>query len=120
MAELLKFLVVDDDIAIRTSLSDVMKAKNYEVVAVGTGAEAIEKVKEQEFHVAIIDIRLPDVKGTDVLKKIKEINHNINCLIITAYPEEDPAKTIDQGAVDFFIKPIDLDRMLEIIRKMHA
>lgn len=118
MGEILKFLIVDDDMAIRMSLADVLKAKKYEVVAVGTGTEAIAKVKEEPFNVAIIDIRLPDIKGTEVLKNIKAINPKINCLIITAYPEEDPGKTLSQGAVDFFIKPIDLDRMLEIIRRM--
>lgn len=118
MVSALKFLVVDDDLAIRKTLSDVLEVKGFDVVAVGTGLEAVEKVKMESFNVAIIDIRLPDIKGTEVLKKIKELKPTINCIIITAYPEEDPGKTLSQGAADFFIKPIDLDRMLKVIQKM--
>ncbi len=118
MAKVLKFLVIDDDMAIRKTLSDVLEAKGFDVVSVGTGLEAVEKVKQETFNVAIIDIRLPDIKGTEVLKQIKQLKPQVNCIIITAYPEEDPGKTLSQGASEFFIKPIDLDRMLNVIQKM--
>lgn len=118
MATALKFLVIDDDAAIRQTLGDVLEAKGFDVVTVGTGTEAIEQIKKTDFNVAIIDIRLPDIKGTEVLRQIKQIKPRTNCLIITAYPEEDPSKTLDEGAEEFFIKPIDLDKMLQVIHNM--
>lgn len=118
MAAALKFLVVDDDESIRKTLEDVLEAKGFSVVTVGTGKEAIELVKKNDFNVAIIDIRLPDIKGTKVLVQIKQIRPLTNCLIITAYPEEDPSKTLDEGAEEYFIKPIDLDEMLQVIEQM--
>ena len=114
----LKFIVIDDDLAIRKTLGDVLEAKGFSVVTVGTGKEAIERVKAEHFNVAIIDIRLPDIRGTEVLKQIKQIKPQINCIVITAYPEEDPAETLKHGAADFLVKPIDLDRMLGLIQKM--
>lgn len=118
MPQVLKFLVIDDDTAIRTTLSDILEVKGFDVVAVGTGTEGIDKVKSEDFDVAIIDIRLPDIKGTEVLKQIKRTKPQINCIIITAYPEEDPSNTLSQGASGFFIKPIDLDEMLSVIEKV--
>lgn len=114
----LKFLVVDDYFPIRKTLSDLLGAKKFNVVGVGTGREAIERVGRESFGVAIIDASLPDLDGRTVLRKIKELRPDIRCLMTTASLDMDPQAILREGASDLFTKPIDLERMMDVIGNM--
>ncbi|MEA3432484.1 MAG: response regulator, partial [candidate division WOR-3 bacterium] len=75
-----------------------------------TGKEAILKVQEDIPNVVLLDLRLPDMDGREVLLKIKEINKDIPVIIITGYADLEIARNIlKEGACDFVVKPFDLN-----------
>lgn len=114
----LKFLIVDDDEGICRTLTDVIEEKGHEVASVSTGEEAIEKAKKEKYSVALVDLRLPGMHGRDVIAKIKELSPQTNCIVITGYPEEEPESLVGKGASGFVMKPVNLDKLLELIKKM--
>ncbi len=113
-----RILIVDDDFAIRLTLTDVLEALGFAVAAAGTGTEAVKMAKAQVFDVAIVDLKLPDTNGLDVIKAIKQINENINCIIMTAYSKELPSDVVLNGSGGYFAKPINLDKMVGAIKKL--
>ncbi len=106
-----KILIVDDESGIRNLLLKFFKMKGYTNVRdAATGKEAISKVQEEIPNVVLLDLRMPDMDGKEILHKIKEIDENIPVIIITGYPDLDIARNIlKEGAYDFIVKPFDLD-----------
>ena len=79
-------LVVDDDAEIRKTLSKILEKKGYLVETVESGEKAIEASDERFFNVALIDIRLPDMEGTELLEKLKKTMPEMVKIIVTGYP----------------------------------
>ena len=106
-----KILIVDDDQGIQNLLLKFFKEKGYtDIRDAATGKEAILKVQEDIPNVVLLDLRLPDMDGREVLVKIKEINKDIPVIIITGYADLEIARNIlKEGACDFVVKPFDLD-----------
>lgn len=106
-----KILIVDDDQGVRNFLSKFFKKKGYtDVRDAATGEEAILKVQEEIPSIVLLDLKLPDMDGRQVLVKIKKINENIPVIIITGYTDIDIARNIlKEGACDFVVKPFDLN-----------
>lgn len=115
-----KVLVVDDDEVIRTTFSDIFKKKGYLVTTVATGKEALDQVKKTSFNFAIIDIRLPDISGFDLLDQIRKIDFRINCIMMTGHSDEDPNVSIEKGATAHFVKPLKVEQLLAIFQKKTA
>ncbi len=111
-----KILVVDDDTSILRSLRRVLEKNGYVVDTAETAAEALDKLKNHYYNLALIDVILPDMKGTDLLNKAKkELTHTIK-FIITGYPSgEIGAKARDEGADAFILKPIRMPELLSVI-----
>ena len=109
-------LVLDDDSVVRRALTDVLTDEGYRVQAAADGAEGLEKAREQEFNLALVDIRLPDVSGMEVLQALKETDPDIEVLIITAYPGLETAiEAVRVGAYDYVVKPFtDADLLVKI------
>lgn len=114
----LKFLVIDDSETMLGILQEILSDDGYLVSIAKTAAEALEKINQESFNVALIDIRLPDMNGIELLKKIKEKNHKINCIMMTAYAEEHPQQALELGASDYFVKPLDIDKLRELFKKI--
>ena len=106
-----KILIVDDDEGVQDLLSKFFKKKGYtDVRSATTGKEAILKVQEDIPNVVLLDLRLPDMDGRQILLKIKEINKDISVIIITGYADLEIARNIlKEGAYDFIVKPFDLN-----------
>jgi DNA-binding NtrC family response regulator len=103
-------LVVDDDEVMRQTLSDVFKKKGYAVSTAETGGQTISFIKEQLFDLILLDIRLPDMDGLDVLKDIKEIESDLMVIVMTAYSDVQTAVTaMKSGAFDYIDKPFELE-----------
>jgi CheY-like chemotaxis protein len=108
-----KVLVVDDDKDILFSLSKVLEMEGYIAKTAESGGEAIAKAGKEPFDIFLIDIKLPDMEGTDVLTRIKSINPDAIKIMITGNPSVDNAiKSLNIGASSFFTKPIGLDKLL--------
>jgi len=103
-------LVVDDEAEARSMIISFLDARyDCEFKEAGDGEEAIEYIKSNPCDVMILDIKMPKKSGLSVVKETKEINSNIDILIVSAWVSEDVAEeAMNLGATDYAVKPIDL------------
>jgi DNA-binding response OmpR family regulator len=111
-----KILVVDDDKSILSSISRVLEINGYSVDTADTAGEALDKLRNQHYDLALIDVILPDMKGTDLLMKAKQELKQTIKFIITGYPSgEIGAKAREGGADAFILKPVKMSELLSVI-----
>jgi DNA-binding response OmpR family regulator len=109
-------LVVDDDKEIARTLKDILQLKGYSVETAETGWEAIEKSKIKLFNLALLDIKLPDMEGTDLLIKIHGTMPRMMKIMLTGYPSlENAVKSLNLGADAYIMKPMDPAKLLKVI-----
>jgi len=109
-------LIVEDDESMRDTLEVFLK-KDYRIIQADTGEEALEKLKENEIQIALIDIRLPDISGTEILKTIKRERPYMECIVMSAINDaETSAECFKIGALDYFTKEFDYDILRQRIR----
>jgi DNA-binding response OmpR family regulator/mannose-6-phosphate isomerase-like protein (cupin superfamily) len=112
-------LLVEDDDAVSTFLEDLLTSEGYSVSIASCGFDAIHMVKENIYHIIILDLNLPDIDGTVVLKEIKNIDSDTNIVILTGCPSlESAVDTLKQGAYDYIQKPFKIDNIKSIIEKI--
>jgi DNA-binding NtrC family response regulator len=112
-----RILIVDDDESIRRVLTEILEGEGYVVDSAGTAGEAIIKTGEKFYNLALIDIRLPDMDGVNLLTKIKETKPKMRKVIITGYPTlQNAVEALNKGADAYIMKPLDIDKMLATIR----
>lgn len=112
-------LIVDDDKSTRKMLSLILKKKRYEVETAGTGREAIEKAKGRYFNLALLDIRLHDVKGTELVVPLKEMHPDLEVIIVTGYASlENAVQALNGRASAYLTKPLKMDELLVAVRKV--
>jgi diguanylate cyclase (GGDEF)-like protein len=110
----ISILIIDDDEALCQTLSDILGELGYYVESATSGKEAIKKGVRRYFNVALIDIRLPDIDGIELLGILKEINPELECLMITAYASlETAVEALRCGASDYVIKPLKMKEVLD-------
>jgi DNA-binding NtrC family response regulator len=111
-----KILIIDDDTYILKSFSIVLTKKGFEVETAETGKQALEKLKQSSFDVALIDISLPDMKGTDLLENAKKELKKTVKIILTGHPSvETSEKATFEGADTYIVKPIKMDELISVI-----
>ncbi|MBP1926807.1 two-component system response regulator AtoC [Sedimentibacter acidaminivorans] len=114
-----KILIIDDEEIIRLSLSEGLKDLGYKVSTAHDGKIAIEEVKKFKPQVVFLDMRLSNENGLDILPNIKEIDNEIEIVIMTAYGDIQTAvKAIKIGAFDYINKPFDLQEIDIIIKRI--
>jgi two-component system response regulator AtoC len=112
-------LVIDDDEKTRNLFSTVLTDAGYLVEAVENGKQAIKICKKGPFDIALIDIELPDIKGIDLLKTLRQIQPKMVKIIITGYPSiENAVKSVNEKADGYLLKPVNIAEMLEMIKKI--
>lgn len=118
MDQTARILIVDDDENIRTVLKAILKDEGYNVDSVGTAKSAIEKTRRNFYNVALIDIRLPDMEGIELLAKVKDTTPRMRKIIITGYPTlQNAVEAVNRGSDAYILKPFDVNKILETIRK---
>lgn len=116
---LTSILIVDDDPGVRTMLSTVLSDEGYLVEAVENGNQAVKTCEKSSFEVALIDIELPDMKGTELLNKLKRIRPKMIRIIITGHPSlESAMKAVNERADGYVLKPFEVTELLEKIRRL--
>ena len=111
-----KILIVDDDPILQESLVSILESEGYYIDTAKTGAEAEVKVRKEFFHIALLDVRLPDMTGTDLLIKINKIAPRTKKLVLTGYPDAASAiKAGNQRADAYLTKPFDPDELIRLI-----
>ncbi|HEY3267982.1 MAG TPA: SpoIIE family protein phosphatase [Armatimonadota bacterium] len=118
----LRILIVDDEPGGLNALGDILEDQNFFVVRAASGREARAALDTQIFDVALLDIRLPDARGTDLLKEIRERNNATRCIMITASPDaEDAINALNDGASAYIQKPVTVPAVMatidEVVRK---
>jgi DNA-binding NtrC family response regulator len=111
-------LVVDDDADVRKSLSSILSKEGYSVETVENGKQATRISEKSRFDIALIDIKLPDMEGTELLHRLKENQPHMVKIVITGFPTlENAMETVNEGADGYILKPFDTEKLLEMIRK---
>ena len=117
MGENARILVVDDDENIRKVLTTILEDEGYSVDSVGTARKAIAKAAKNFYNLALIDIRLPDLEGIELLTRIKDTTPKMRKIIITGYPTlQNAVEAVNKGADAYILKPFDVGKVLETIR----
>ncbi len=99
-------LVVDDESAIRYSITKTLQRVGYQVDSASSGEEALQKMQQQPFDVILTDIRMPGISGVDLLSKVKEQAPDAIVILLTGYASLDTAvESLRLGAHDYLIKP---------------
>jgi DNA-binding NtrC family response regulator len=117
--ERLKILVIDDDQSIRTTTAAILENEGYIVDTAENGKEAIEKSNADLYRVALIDFRLPDMEGTELLTALRETTPKMVKIMVTGYPSlQNAIECVNKHADAFFVKPVDYENLLNTIRDL--
>ncbi len=112
-----RVLVVDDDENILETLRGVLEANGYVVDTALNGQEAIQKSKAKFFNLALLDIRLPDMEGTELLTKLKDGTPRMRKVVITGYPTfHNAVDAVNKNADAYLMKPADAEKLLNVMR----
>jgi len=118
MTESPRILIIDDDEAIRRTLSSILEEKGYIIDTAKNAEEAIKKSASTYYNLALIDIKLPDIEGIDLLNKLQEISPEMIKIILTGYPSlQNAVKAVNRGADGYLIKPVNIDDLHKMIKK---
>jgi two-component system response regulator AtoC len=113
-----RILAVDDEENMLHFLSKLLKGEGYRVEVARTGREALEKTKESDFDLAVLDIKLPDMDGMAVLRAFREMAPEANVVMITAYGSiESAVEAMKAGAYDYIVKPFRAEEILKAVEK---
>lgn len=114
-----KILVVDDEKAVRNSFLLTFEDSDYDVDTAESGIQGITKVKNHEYALIFLDLKMPEMSGVETLKEIKKVKKNIPVYIITAFHKDffhDLEKAVNQGyEFELLQKPLKSDRLYEIV-----
>lgn len=117
-AELMaEILVIDDEKAIRKTLTEILLFEGYKIDEAPDGEEGLKKFKEKTFDLVLCDIKMPKLDGIEFLQKAGEINPDVPIIMISGHGNiETAVEAVKKGAFDFISKPPDLNRLLITIR----
>lgn len=111
-----KILVVDDESSIRRTLKDILEFEKHHVELAAHGLEALEFAREEDYDVILLDIKMPEMDGMEVLEKLMLLK-DVPVIMISGHGTiETAVEAIKKGAYDFIVKPPDLNRLLITVR----
>ena len=109
-------LIVDDDLPFKDRLSKSMEKKGFVVESYSNSKSSLQRIKEKNFDFAIVDMRLEDGSGLELIKLIKSLNPNTRSLLLTGYGNIATAvAAIKSGAIDYLPKPAEIDQIYEAL-----
>ncbi|HEX9863175.1 MAG TPA: response regulator [Candidatus Bathyarchaeia archaeon] len=118
MTERIKILIVDDDESVRETFTAILEENGYIVDMAENGRDAIEKSNKNFYNAAFIDIRLPDMDGTDLLTAMKETTPKMRKIIITGYPAlQNAINAVNKNADAYVLKPPKMRDVLSMLKE---
>lgn len=110
-------LIIDDEKAIRKTLSEILSYEGYKIEEAGDGEEGLKRFREKAFDVVLCDIKMPKLDGLEFLDKAREVNSDVPVIMISGHGTiETAVEAVKKGAYDYISKPPDLNRLLITIR----
>jgi len=114
----IKLLLVDDEVAYVQILQKRLTRRDFDVTTALSGTQGIQALREQEFDVAVLDLKMEDMDGIEVLKIFKKMSPNMSVIMLTGHGSEQAAREgIQFGAFDYLTKPCELEALVEKIRE---
>ncbi|MGD8440506.1 MAG: response regulator [Holophagae bacterium] len=111
-----RLLLVDDEVGYLEVLSKRLTRRGYRVTTASSGTEAIRALRQWEFDLAVVDLKMEDMDGIEVLKVFKKMDPTVKVIMLTGHGSERAAREgIAEGAFDYLIKPVGLERLVETI-----
>ena len=113
----IRLLLVDDEVGYLEVLSKRLGKRNLDVTTANSGQQAIQLLRRNDFDVAVVDLKMTDMDGIDVLQVFKKMDPDLSVIILTGHGSEQAAREgIEKGAFDYLTKPCDLESLLDIIQ----
>jgi len=111
-------LIVDDEVHVRSLLSDVVERMGHNPLEAGNGNEAFEMYQKQSIDLCLLDINMPEMNGIDCLEAVKEIDPEAVIIMMTGYPSaETIIQTIEDDGYTYIAKPLDIQRVMDLIER---
>ena len=118
MAENVRIMVIDDELGVLESFKMILKIKDYDVQTFPDGPAALTKLEKGQYDLAFVDYKLPGMDGLEILKKIKEVDPDVEVIIVTAYATESShANAITLGALEYLRKPFLMEEIYELVER---
>jgi len=112
-----RILIVDDETSIRELFKLILEAQGYEVETAETGLQALRMFQERFYNLVTIDIRLPDMEGTKLLKELHRCSPKSMKIMVTGYPSlENAVNSLNIGADAYIIKPVEPDDLVNTVK----
>ena len=116
MSKTVRILIIDDEESIRIATAAILEEEGYQVDTASNGKEAIEKASSNLYNAALIDYRLPDMEGTELLTSLRETTPRMIKIMVTGYPSLQNAVTsVNKRADAFLMKPVSMETLLKTI-----
>jgi len=114
-----RILIVDDEENMRRTLSDILRMEGYDTMVAATGDEAVELCSQGDFDVVLMDVRMPGINGVDAFREIRRNKEGVRVILMTAFGLDDLKRAaLDEGAVAFLPKPLDLEKTIDLIAEV--
>lgn len=121
MPQKLTILVVDDNDEFCQNVKDVLELEDYQVTTARDGFQSLLILKQREFDLVLMDLRMPVMDGVETFKIVKEMSPNTSVIMVTAFIGDDLNKeALQAGARAVLGKPMDFDKLLALIRQIIA
>jgi DNA-binding NtrC family response regulator len=113
-----EILVVDDEPQMLIAINETLRRKGYSITTAGSAREAMCRLKERHYHLVITDMRMPEMTGLDLLKKIKSSTPQTPVVLLTAYGTiQNAVDAMRQGAFDYLLKPFSSEPLEAVVRR---
>jgi DNA-binding NtrC family response regulator len=117
--EHIRVLVVDDDSIVCKTVQAILDSEGYNVRAFTQASKALTSASRNDFQIAIVDIKMPEMNGEEVIRRLKSIDDTISPIIMTAYPDVDnAAEVMRDGARDYIPKPFRQEQLLAAVNRV--
>ncbi len=114
-----KVLIVDDENLVRKFVAEVLRGKNLDVAMASNGQEALKLIKDSVFDLIITDMKMPDLTGIDIIKKVKELSPSSIVVVLTGFGSiENAVEAMRVGAFNYLIKPVSPDMIETLVDKV--
>ena len=112
----IKILVIDDDRSVCETVASLLERNGFQVQTMCDPKAAAELAIQESFHLVLIDLKMPEMDGIEVVSRITEVDHRVGCIIMTAYPDlETASAAMRAGCRDYITKPFKQDELLQAI-----